>query len=58
MLAATDDGRLVIGAVPAPGQDVSLELYAAGTRSDLLADALATPVDVVSTDGVEAGIPV
>ena len=55
---ADDDGRLVIGAVPAPGQDVSLELYAAGTRSDLLADALATPVDVVSTDGVEAGIPV
>jgi exopolyphosphatase/guanosine-5'-triphosphate,3'-diphosphate pyrophosphatase len=54
---AEDAGRLVIGATPAPGQDVSLELYAAGTRSDLLADALDLPVDVVETDGAEAEIP-
>jgi len=54
---ADDDGRLVIGAVPAPGQDVSLELYAAGTRSDLLADVLGTPVTVVEMDGAEEEIP-
>jgi exopolyphosphatase / guanosine-5'-triphosphate,3'-diphosphate pyrophosphatase len=55
---AEDDGRLVIGAVPEPGQEVSLELYAAGTRSDLLADALGVPVSVVEMDGAaEAEIP-
>jgi len=54
---ADDAGRLVIGAVPAPGQDVSLELYAAGTRSDLLADALDMPVTVVEVDGAEEEIP-
>jgi exopolyphosphatase / guanosine-5'-triphosphate,3'-diphosphate pyrophosphatase len=54
---AGDDGRLVIGALPEPGQDVSLELYAAGTRSDLLADGLGVPVDVVEVDGAEAPIP-
>jgi len=54
---ADDAGRLVIGAVPAPGQDVSLELYAAGTRSDLLADALDVPVTVVEVDGAEEEIP-
>jgi len=37
---------------------VSLELYAAGTRSDLLADALGVPVSVVEMDGAaEAEIP-
>jgi exopolyphosphatase/guanosine-5'-triphosphate,3'-diphosphate pyrophosphatase len=51
------DGRVVIGAVPAPGRDISLELYAAGTRSDLLADALAVSVDVVEMAGAEAEIP-
>ena len=54
---ADDDGQLVIGAVPAPGQDVSLELYAAGTRSDLLADALGVPVRVVGMGGAEEEIP-
>jgi exopolyphosphatase/guanosine-5'-triphosphate,3'-diphosphate pyrophosphatase len=54
---ADDDRRLVIGAVPVPGQDVSLELYAAGTRSDLLADALGVPVSVVEVDGAAEEIP-
>ena len=41
------DGELVIGAVPADGVDVSLELHAAAGRSDLLADALGVGVEVV-----------
>jgi exopolyphosphatase/guanosine-5'-triphosphate,3'-diphosphate pyrophosphatase len=41
------DGELVIGAVPADGLDVSLELHAAAGRSDLLADALGVGVEVV-----------
>ncbi len=41
------DGELVIGAVPADGLDVSLELHAAAGRSELLADALGVGVEVV-----------
>jgi exopolyphosphatase/guanosine-5'-triphosphate,3'-diphosphate pyrophosphatase len=51
-----DGEQLVIGAVPVPGEDVSLELYAAGTRSDLLADVLGVPVSVVEMDGAEEEI--
>ncbi len=40
-------GALTIEVTPAPGQDVSLELYAANGRADLLAEALRSPVEVV-----------
>jgi exopolyphosphatase / guanosine-5'-triphosphate,3'-diphosphate pyrophosphatase len=46
-----DDGdRLVVSAAPAPGEDISLELYAAGSRKDLLEAVLDVPVDVVEAD--------
>jgi exopolyphosphatase / guanosine-5'-triphosphate,3'-diphosphate pyrophosphatase len=46
--AAPDgDGPVVIEVTPADGQDVSLEMYAATARSDLLAEALGAPVEVV-----------
>ncbi len=41
-------GILSIEATPAPGQDVSLELYSANSRADLLAEALASPVEVIA----------
>jgi exopolyphosphatase/guanosine-5'-triphosphate,3'-diphosphate pyrophosphatase len=40
-------GTLTIEVVPAAGQDVSLELYAANNRADLLAEALGGPVEVI-----------
>ncbi|HET8617624.1 MAG TPA: Ppx/GppA phosphatase family protein [Acidimicrobiales bacterium] len=51
------DETLVVAAVPADGQDVSLELHAAGTRSDLLADALGVPVEVVEDGAAPAEEP-
>jgi exopolyphosphatase/guanosine-5'-triphosphate,3'-diphosphate pyrophosphatase len=42
-------GALTIEVTPAPGQDVSLELYAANGRADLLAEALRSPVEVVES---------
>ncbi len=51
--ARTDRGRLVVEAVPADGQDVSLELYAANARSALLSEALDMPVEVVAHAGAE-----
>jgi exopolyphosphatase/guanosine-5'-triphosphate,3'-diphosphate pyrophosphatase len=41
------DGRLVIGVRPQADRDIGLDLYAAGQRTDLLAEALGTEVDVV-----------
>jgi exopolyphosphatase / guanosine-5'-triphosphate,3'-diphosphate pyrophosphatase len=41
------DGALIVEVTAMPGEDVSLELYAAGIRSSLLADALGGPVEVV-----------
>jgi exopolyphosphatase/guanosine-5'-triphosphate,3'-diphosphate pyrophosphatase len=41
------DGALVIDVEPAPGADVSLELYAANQRTDLLSEVLGRPVEVV-----------
>jgi hypothetical protein len=41
-------GTLTFEAVPAPGADVSLELYAANNRAELLADVLQSPVEVVA----------
>jgi exopolyphosphatase/guanosine-5'-triphosphate,3'-diphosphate pyrophosphatase len=41
------DGALVVEIDPAPGADVSLELYAANERTDLLSEVLGRPVDVV-----------
>ncbi|HEX6422828.1 MAG TPA: Ppx/GppA phosphatase family protein [Acidimicrobiales bacterium] len=41
------DGALVVEVTPEPGADVSLELYAANVRAELLADALGAPVEVV-----------
>jgi exopolyphosphatase / guanosine-5'-triphosphate,3'-diphosphate pyrophosphatase len=46
-------GILTIEVTPAPGEDVSLELYSANSRADLLAEALASPVEVVAV--AEAG---
>jgi exopolyphosphatase/guanosine-5'-triphosphate,3'-diphosphate pyrophosphatase len=51
--ARTDGDRLVVEAVPADGQDVSLELYAANARSALLSEALDRPVAVVARAGAE-----
>ena len=44
-------GTLTLEAVAAPGADVSLELYAANTRAQLLADVLQSPVEVVAVTG-------
>jgi exopolyphosphatase/guanosine-5'-triphosphate,3'-diphosphate pyrophosphatase len=41
------DGALVVEVTPEPGADVSLELYAANVRAELLSDALGAPVEVV-----------
>jgi exopolyphosphatase / guanosine-5'-triphosphate,3'-diphosphate pyrophosphatase len=41
------DGALVVRIEPAPGADVSLELYAANQRTDLLSEVLGRPVQVV-----------
>jgi exopolyphosphatase/guanosine-5'-triphosphate,3'-diphosphate pyrophosphatase len=41
------NGTLSVDVTPMPGQDVSLELYAANTRADLMAEALGVPVEVV-----------
>jgi exopolyphosphatase/guanosine-5'-triphosphate,3'-diphosphate pyrophosphatase len=40
--------RIVIRAVARDGEDIGLELYAAGSRSDLLASALDRPIDVTA----------
>jgi exopolyphosphatase / guanosine-5'-triphosphate,3'-diphosphate pyrophosphatase len=48
---ADDDGGLVIEAEPRPGQDIALELYAAGVRLDLLEEVLDRPVRVVERTG-------
>ena len=41
------DGALVVDVEPAPGADVSLELYSANQRTDLLSEVLGRPVKVV-----------
>ncbi|MCU1351469.1 MAG: exopolyphosphatase [Acidimicrobiales bacterium] len=47
--ATCGDGRLTVAAEPAdPGDDLSLELYAAADRSGLLEEVLGLPVDVVA----------
>jgi exopolyphosphatase / guanosine-5'-triphosphate,3'-diphosphate pyrophosphatase len=53
----SDDGTLVVAATPADGQDVSLELHAAATRSELMADALGAPVEVVEDGVAEPSAP-
>jgi exopolyphosphatase / guanosine-5'-triphosphate,3'-diphosphate pyrophosphatase len=40
-------GALTLEVTPAPGEDVSLELYAANGRADLMAEAMGSPVEVV-----------
>jgi hypothetical protein len=42
--------RLSLTPVAEPGADLSLELYSAELRSDLLSDALDMPVEFVSPD--------
>ena len=43
-----DDGdRLVVTVSPVAGEDIGLELYAAGSRKDLLEAVLGVPIDVV-----------
>jgi exopolyphosphatase/guanosine-5'-triphosphate,3'-diphosphate pyrophosphatase len=44
------DGSLTLAVEPEPGADISLELYAANGRVDLLADALGHPVAVASAE--------
>lgn len=41
------DGHLTIEALPRPGADISLELFSAAQRADLLAEAFKLPVNVV-----------
>jgi hypothetical protein len=43
--AATGDGRLVVTVTPMPGEDISLELYAAGARAGLLRSTLDLEVE-------------
>jgi exopolyphosphatase/guanosine-5'-triphosphate,3'-diphosphate pyrophosphatase len=50
------DGALSVVAAPADDRDLSLELYAARARSGLLAEALATPVEVVAGPAAGAGV--
>ncbi len=45
------EGALVVEVIPQPGADVSLELYAANGRAELLSDALGVPVEVVEAAG-------
>jgi exopolyphosphatase/guanosine-5'-triphosphate,3'-diphosphate pyrophosphatase len=50
-VTADDDGkRLTVTAVPAPGEDIGLELYAAASRKDLLEAVLDVPIEVVEGD--------
>jgi exopolyphosphatase/guanosine-5'-triphosphate,3'-diphosphate pyrophosphatase len=52
------DGRLVIGAVPTePDADLSLDLFAAGERLDLLAGVLGLPIEVVPATGALVSPP-
>jgi exopolyphosphatase/guanosine-5'-triphosphate,3'-diphosphate pyrophosphatase len=46
-------GTITIEAYPVDSRDVSLELYAANNRADLLAEALRSPVEVIRGDGLE-----
>ena len=45
---------LTVTAVPRAGADISLEVFSAGQRSDLLAEALGRRVEVVGTPGDSA----
>jgi hypothetical protein len=49
-----DDDTLEVVAVPTPGADIALELYAAGQRTDLLAEALGRRVRVVDAAAAAA----
>jgi len=44
---AAEDGHLEVRAIPEDGADIGLELYAAGSRKDLLESALGVTVSVV-----------
>jgi exopolyphosphatase/guanosine-5'-triphosphate,3'-diphosphate pyrophosphatase len=39
--------KVVVMAIPVPGQDIGLELYAAGARKDLLEGVVGVPIEVV-----------
>lgn len=47
----SNDHDLTIQVIPSPGADISLELFSAGQRSDLLAEAFDLRVDVVPAPG-------
>lgn len=56
----TDDRRLTIAVIPVAGADITLEIYAATERSDLLAEVTGRQVEIIEassdrTDTVEAG---
>jgi exopolyphosphatase / guanosine-5'-triphosphate,3'-diphosphate pyrophosphatase len=53
------DGALVIEVEPALGADVSLELYAANQRTELLSEVIGRPVYVAlaGTGGAEVAAP-
>jgi hypothetical protein len=40
------DDRLVVSVTPMPGEDISLELYAAGARAGLLRSTLDLDIDI------------
>jgi exopolyphosphatase/guanosine-5'-triphosphate,3'-diphosphate pyrophosphatase len=42
-----EDDRLVVTAAAGAGEDIGLELYAAGSRKDLLESVLGVPIDIV-----------
>jgi exopolyphosphatase/guanosine-5'-triphosphate,3'-diphosphate pyrophosphatase len=46
LAVTTDDERLVVKVAPVPGEDISLELYAAQSRRGLLESTLDTPIDL------------
>ncbi len=50
-------GVMTVEVTAMPGQDVSLELYAANGRADLLAEALGGPVEVVERPADRIAVP-
>jgi exopolyphosphatase/guanosine-5'-triphosphate,3'-diphosphate pyrophosphatase len=51
------DGSLRLEVTAVPGEDVSLELYSANRRADLLADALDSPVEVMERVEPRVAVP-
>ena len=62
-VSVADEGeRLVLTVTAVPGEDIGLELYAAGSRKDLLEGVLGVPIEIVeagkamdAAEAIEAG---